>query len=432
MDTERSRRPHAARVAAVATALVVAVYVVAVVVFNILVVQRLTSQVDARLASQLSEAAKADGAPIVTAHDHDDAPTFVWSVTQSGTPRALTINAPALPHRQWSTNAPSVLHLGGTPFRFQAAAEGSGWLVVGESTAQIDRVHNVLLLPELLLGAALLVVAYVGSLIIGLRASAPLELIHRRQVEFTADASHELRTPLSVIEAEVALALSRPRTPDEYQAVLGRIGGEGARLRHIVEDLLWLARVDDDQQVSPTTLCTDVAEVAEGCAARFGSVAAARNVTVEFSSVGNESATIHADPEWIDRLVGVLVDNACKYAGAGGQVEVQVKATGPRVVLQVDDSGPGISEEQRSMVFNRFHRATDQPGGTGLGLAIADSVVRATNGAWSIGRAPSGGARMEVSWRRVNGRREPDEPRHHVVDDPADRLHPSSDQPVSP
>jgi signal transduction histidine kinase len=411
-----------------ATAVVVAVYVVAVVVFNILVVHRLTSQVDARVASQLTEAAKSDSPipKVVASHDHDDAPTFLWSVRRSGAPTALTYNAPTLSQHQWNTTAPSVLQLGGTPFRFQAVTYGSGWLVAGESTAQIARVSDALLLPELLLGAALLVVAYAGSLIIGLRASAPLELIHRRQVEFTADASHELRTPLSVIEAEVALALSRPRTPDEYQAVLGRIGGEGARLRHIVEDLLWLARVDDDQRTSPTTDCTDVAEVAESCAARFGSVAAARGVIVHSSSTGTESATILADPEWIDRLVGVLVDNACKFAGSGGQVEVQVKGTGTRVVLQVDDSGPGISEEQRSMVFNRFHRATDQPGGTGLGLAIADSVVRATNGAWSIGRAPAGGARMEVSWRRVNGRRtEPDEPAPQVIDH-------RSDQPVSP
>ncbi|MGP8005869.1 MAG: sensor histidine kinase [Acidimicrobiales bacterium] len=408
MDTERSRRLHAARVAAVATMVVVAVYVLAVVVLNIAVARRLTAQVDARLADQLAETARPGSQAQPAKHDEDDeddAPTFVWSVTGSGTPTALTVNAPALPERQWNTAAPTALDLGGTSFRFQAVPVGSGWLVAGESAAQIVRVRDALLLPELLLGAALLVVVFAGSLIIGLRASAPLELIHRRQVEFTADASHELRTPLSVIEAEVALALSRPRSPAEYQAVLGRIAGEGGRLRHIVDDLLWLARVDDGRQSSPTEECTDVAGVAEACAARFSSVAAARGVTVETRVLGSEPARIHADPEWIDRLVGVLVDNACKYAGAGGRVVVQVAVGGQRVVLQVDDSGPGIPPEQRPMVLDRFHRGTDEPGGTGLGLAIADSVVRASNGDWSIGRSPSGGARMEVSWRRANPRR---------------------------
>jgi len=71
------------------------------------------------------------------------------------------------------------------------------------------------------------------------------------------------------------------------------------------------------------------------------------------------------------------------------------------VVLTVDDSGPGIPEDHRDLVFDRFHRADDTPGGTGLGLAIADVVVRNSGGTWSVGTAPAGGARMEVSWRQA-------------------------------
>ena len=78
---------------------------------------------------------------------------------------------------------------------------------------------------------------------------------------------------------------------------------------------------------------------------------------------------------------------------------------GTRVDLRVDDSGPGIPEDQRDAVFDRFHRATDKVAGTGLGLAIADSVVRSTQGQWAIGVAELGGARLEVSWRRVPARR---------------------------
>jgi hypothetical protein len=70
----------------------------------------------------------------------------------------------------------------------------------------------------------------------------------------------------------------------------------------------------------------------------------------------------------------------------------------------VEDSGPGIAPEERTQLFDRFHRATDQPGGAGLGLAIADFVVRSTGGKWSIGDAPTGGARMEVSWPFTAGR----------------------------
>ena len=110
---------------------------------------------------------------------------------------------------------------------------------------------------------------------------------------------------------------------------------------------------------------------------------------------------IAAPPEWLDRLLGVLLDNACKYAPDGGRVDVTVAVEGSRVALTVDDSGPGIPETERTRIFDRFHRATDRQGGAGLGLAIADAIVRATGGRWKVGSAPSGGARMGISWSRA-------------------------------
>ena len=72
-----------------------------------------------------------------------------------------------------------------------------------------------------------------------------------------------------------------------------------------------------------------------------------------------------------------------------------------RVVLTVDDSGPGIPDAERTRIFDRFHRATDSKGGAGLGLAIADAIVRGTGGRWKVAAAPSGGARMGISWSRA-------------------------------
>ena len=107
---------------------------------------------------------------------------------------------------------------------------------------------------------------------------------------------------------------------------------------------------------------------------------------------------IAASPEWLDHLVGVLVDNACRYTPERGSIEVALSSDGGRVRLAVDDSGPGIAPEQRQRIFDRFHRATTEPGGTGLGLAIADAVVRSTGGRWEIGSSALGGASMAVSW----------------------------------
>ena len=114
-----------------------------------------------------------------------------------------------------------------------------------------------------------------------------------------------------------------------------------------------------------------------------------------------DTHVIAAPPDWLDHLVGVLLDNACKYSPEDGSVDVRVAADGDRVRLTVDDSGPGIPVEQRRRIFERFQRATDQGNGAGLGLAIADAVVRATSGRWDVGTSAAGGASMSVVWPRV-------------------------------
>jgi signal transduction histidine kinase len=411
--TSRHRR-HAAKVAAAAAGIVVALYVVGAIVLNHVVVYRLNSEADGRIVAQLAGTGKlalqpSTGVGGAAAHpggDIDDAPIFLWRVGPSGTAEPLTVGAPALPRRKWSTQ-PLTMTVGSTAFRLDAMRSGRDWLVAGQSAAEIPRVTSVLLVPELIFGVVLALGVFAGAFIVGLRASAPLDVIRRRQAEFTADASHELRTPLTVVEAEVDLALSRTRTPEEYEAVLQRIGGEGRRLRRIVDDLLWLARADGGPTEPAVSEKVDVTSVVAACTDRFQVVAERLGVTLSFYGDDGERCSVHAVPEWIDRLAGVLLDNACKYAGRGGRVEVRVQAAGARIGLRVDDSGPGIAPEDQATVFDRFHRASTEPGGAGLGLAIADSVVRMTGGSWAIGRSPLGGARMEVWWRRPADRRGP-------------------------
>ncbi len=125
---------------------------------------------------------------------------------------------------------------------------------------------------------------------------------------------------------------------------------------------------------------------------------------IQVVAAGSAPAWISAPPDWIDRLTGVLVDNACRYAGAGGTVRISVGQRGTRVTLTVEDSGPGVPAENRARLFDRFHRSTVQGGSAGLGLAIADSIVRSTDGQWRLGDSELGGALFEVSWRRANSR----------------------------
>lgn len=418
----RPHLAHAARVALVATLVITIVYVGVAALLDALVARRVLFEVDQRLNDRLIDLQRLPAPPSLPVPPNDDgsdgAPVFVWWVPDSGPVRALTTGAPALPSVVVSLRAPASLSVPGGAFtrtgvpvtssyRFDSSRSTGGSLVAGQSLASPAHIESVLLLAELVIGPVLLVSVFVGVLVIALQAVAPVEDARRRQLEFTADASHELRTPLTVIEAEVELARSAPGDADEHLQTLDRVARESQRLKQIVEDLLWLARFDTEPP-PPPSVPTDLAAVVEACAERFQAVAQARQIRLS-SPLSPVPVWVEAAPEWIDRLVGTLIDNACRYTPAGGEIHVMVTAQGGRAVLTVEDSGPGIPPEERERLFDRFHRASAHPEGSGLGLAIADSVVRRTGGRWRIGESALGGASMEVSWRR---RAEPPADRH--------------------
>ena len=406
MNIARAHRRHVVRVAAITTLLVMACYTVAAVVVNAIVTHHLVAGVDARLSDRVGDVTPhptRDGDASETA-DLDDAPLFLWSISPRGAVTPLARGAPKLPSWDWGT-APVSLPVGNSTFRFDSLRTPGETLVAGESMANTSNIKTTLLLAEISFGAILAVIVFCGAIMVGLRAAAPSELVRRRQADFTADASHELRTPISVIEAEVDLALDRPRDAVAYRDVLERVGQESSRLRRIVEDLLWLARADDEPVPADATAVTDVAAVVEACVHRFGAVATTNSVSLTMERVGPGPFTVQATEVLIDRLAGVLIDNACKFAGIEGRVEVSVRSKGNQITLRVDDSGPGIPDDQREAVFDRFHRASEVAVGSGLGLAIADSVIRSTHGSWDIGVATLGGARMEASWHRTVQRR---------------------------
>ena len=406
---------HAARVAAAATLIIGIVYTGCVTALNLRVATRLTGQTDTGLRDHLTEASRY-GVSVLPQKDDDDgddgdvdgAPLFLWLVSPRGQVTRLSLDAPPLPAGlRPGTGWPVTKAIGGSFFRLVARRTGSRWIVAGQSLAQNRHTESVLLGSEFAAAPLLLVAIFLGSLTIGLKALGPVEQSRRRQLEFTADASHELRTPLSVISAEADIALARPRSAAEYRGSLARIQGEGKRLRRIVEDLLWLARFDS-QPPPPGDEPLDVATIADTCADRFRPVARARSITIAADTATPAPALISAPPEWIDRLAGVLMDNACRYAGPDGSVRINVGAAAGRVSLSVEDSGPGIPEKERARLFDRFHRLADDGQGAGLGLAIADSIVRSTGGRWNVGDSASlGGTRMAVSWRRHQPRHLP-------------------------
>lgn len=406
----RTHVSHALRVAVVATGIVAVAYGIAVGAFDMTVNHHLTEQADSRLSSSLAATAKdlvstpsPSALPAANA-DPDDAPLFTWWIGRSGNLLGASAGAPALRPHSWArTGAPTTATLGSSVSRLEARAFEGGWLVAGLSMADQRHVVGLLLAGELVAGPVVLLGMFFGSLIIGVKASAPVEQARRRQLEFTADASHELRTPLSVIAAELDLALGRPRPAEDYRGALERIRGESGRLRLIVDNLLWLGRLDAATP-PPSGEPIDLATIAQVCVERFSTLAGARGLALRLERRGTGAPWLRAPADWIDRLAAVLVDNACRYTPAHGTVRVVVETRGGRLDLAVEDSGPGIPPAEWPRLLDRFHRASDEPGGTGLGLAIADAIVRNTGGQWQVGTSDLGGARIAVSWHGPHGR----------------------------
>ncbi|MBI2941169.1 MAG: HAMP domain-containing histidine kinase [Chloroflexi bacterium] len=208
-------------------------------------------------------------------------------------------------------------------------------------------------------------------------AYAGLEAALASQRRFVADASHELRTPLTTIRGNASLLQQVPHmTPADRDDAIAQIVGESERLSRLVQDLLTLARADAGLHLArhPVGLRGIVAEVIRQ--ARFWR----DGVLVQAGELGD--ATVIGDADTLRQLAVILVDNAVKYTPAGGSVTVSLVADEGTAVLEVADTGIGISAEDLPHVFERFYRAdrARSAGGTGLGLAIARWIVTEHNG----------------------------------------------------
>ncbi len=398
------------RVALLSTGITAIAFAVISVIIVMYVTNTLTAQVDSRLTSALTAVQNGQRIRVNGLSDPEGTPfgpaLLGWEQYPDGSSASSDPSA-QLPVAYTSISSPTTVSIGGIDVRVAGASLGQGvYVVVGQTLASVSQARSTIIVAELIVGGALLVVVFFGALAVGRRVGAPIELARQRQMEFTADASHELRTPLSVIEAQTSLALAQDREPAWYRQAFERVGGESKRIRRLVEDLLWLARADStniEERAEPV----DVGVIARQATERFAAVAEARGVQLAVTA-GADPAVVNVQSEWLDRLLGVLLDNACKYTPDHGRVMVVVEVDGGRARLVVEDSGPGIPSAERHRVFDRFHRASDAPGGAGLGLAIADTIVRGTHGRWEVATSRLGGARMAVSWPRVLvGGREP-------------------------
>jgi two-component system, OmpR family, sensor histidine kinase CiaH len=412
MSSSPGVRRQSIRVALAAAVVVGVVYLLigaAVVAFATVT---LTADIDARLTKAFDRVPP-DGVPAPT--PGADAPSpgrdpgrphglpfLIWFIAEDGTVVTGT-ETPDLPAQLRAVTAPATATIDGTVMRVAGREVGVVRVVVAQSMEQVSDAQRTIVVGWLLIAPFLLGFVFIGAVIVGRRVAAPIEAARRRQLEFTADASHELRTPLSVIEAHTSLALAQERDVTWYRGAFGRVDRESKRMRRLLEDMLWLARFDA-AAAPQATEPVDLGVLAAQAADRFAAVAETRRLRLGVH-VPATQVLVAASPDLLDRLIGVLLDNACKYAPEAGTVDVTVAADGSHAIVTVDDSGPGISAEDEGRIFDRFHRSlgtSSEAGGAGLGLAIGDAIVRATGGRWTVGTSPAGGARFTVTWNRAS------------------------------
>ena len=238
------------------------------------------------------------------------------------------------------------------------------------------------------------------------RAFTAREASEERMRQFVADASHELRTPLATVRGYAELYRQGAVTDRaSVDGAMARIEAESERMSGLVEDLLVLARLDEEPteeygEVDLTVLAADA--VADGRAR-----APERVVRLVGIGTGVHPTPVAGSEARLRQVVTNLLANALHHTPPGTPVEVAVGVTDGEAILEVRDHGPGIPDDLAGRVFERFYRTDpsrgrSQGGGNGLGLAIVAAIVAAHNGRVGVAATPGGGATFVVRLPTAN------------------------------
>lgn len=270
----------------------------------------------------------------------------------------------------------------------------TGTLIVGQSLIPRDQALHRILLVLLLVGSVGLLLALFGAWFLAGRALVPIQAAFNRQQEFVADAAHELRTPLMSLRAATDLLAQHKAEPLAANSDLfDDVRSELLRLERLAGDLLTLARGDlETLELALGTV--DLGALAADVVRKTLPLAQEHDVQLILAP-SDTLRYAEADPDRLQQVLLILLDNALKHTPTGGRITVTVARKGSEARVVIHDTGVGIPPEALPRLFDRFYRANRtrarRDGGAGLGLAIARGIIEAHGGQITIASTPGNG-----------------------------------------
>jgi len=204
-----------------------------------------------------------------------------------------------------------------------------------------------------------------------------LEVAVRKLKQFTADASHELRGPLSLTRTIAEVAQRQPNTDEESRASFQEIANASANAAKLLEDMLELARTDAEP-LDIALESVELSPIVEDVCSMARKLAQQRGIRVTLVVKAPQAMTVLGHAPSLRRMIWILLDNAIKYTPASGCIDVSLRDGNGTAILEVADTGIGISESDLPHIFDRFYRADpsrSEVEGSGLGLAIAKWIA---------------------------------------------------------
>ncbi len=238
-----------------------------------------------------------------------------------------------------------------------------------------------------------------GRVLVVLRDLTREQAVEKMRSDFVANASHEMRTPLAAIIGAIETLQGAAKDDQKAREMfLGSMLSQSHRMKRLIDDLLVLSRIELNAHVRPCNRVS-LASIAKQAKANLATQASELKVDMELSADG--LVEVSGDTDELLQVALNLIENAIKYGGSGGRVEVACLIRRNNGILSVKDFGQGIAEDHIPRLTERFYRVSTKEsrarGGTGLGLAIVKHIVLRHRGELDIQSVPGQGSTFTVS-----------------------------------